>query len=1153
MSNRTISIGFKFENGADGLRNLVMNAEDLRRALSATVIQAQNLNHSVINFGQLAQGMEAFKSALSGISSFLSSLSGDAEPFADAMQATNTMAGRDASGLEALKVEVTELAQRVPVAREALANGLYQVISNGVPEDNWISFLEASSRSAVGGIADLGQVVGVTSTIIKNYGLSWEQAVAVQDKIQLTAKNGVTSFEQLAASLPKVTANAATLGVSIDELMATFATLTGVSGNTAEVATQLAAVMTALVKPSSEAVKIAAQMGVQFDAAAVKAAGGFQQFLSSLDASVKAYAASSGVLEQEIYAKLFGSAEALRALIPLNGELASKFGSNVAEMKNSAGTMDAAFENMSKTGAAAAQSLKNRFVELFDFINEFGTSLKPFFEGIEVMSQLGASIKTVTEAVKTLNLFFIKTCTLKVGAFLTVISTQAGRAAIRTQGLGAAVRATTASTKGLTLALRALGGATAVGLLIWGITEAVTLLTSRTREARKAVDELSASQKQSARTADELKSAEEAYSSSAAEGLGAINKEIASLKALIEAKQDTGDAIRRLNREYGSIFGTYATAEQWLDTLTRKSQVYAASLGFQGKLTELGTQQAGYQVKQAQAKARFDEMVKSGTAYIPDSLEGIITGSKSELLTTEGKVDKNALLTDSFTGDSNEQRAGRYNYNSTRTLTQQALNIIIELEGYRKALAELADETALTAGLAAESAAELAKSLPVTKTASEDVKSKKGKKHNKTAGTPPPEGSIKYKEEQIRTLRTKLDIELDPEARQKLAVEIDRLQKEVDKMHLDAELPLRVADVTEKLSAVELDPIEVKADIKIDFEKQLAPMRKYMAKFGKTTTGELLPVLDGLRSMGSAIGNLGGLFDETGRSWANFAATTVSAIAEILPQLARLIGGHFAEAMAVGTASTAGLGFPAAIPAIAAIVASITSVMASVPKFAEGGIAYGPTLGLFGEYAGAGSNPEVVAPLDRLRGMIADVVVSSAHPETDSGSERIVSRLTETVLGLETVSRTIQRSMESVDEVMVSESVRVSQLMSELTHSVSRVSETFRDFETVRQAVVVPVMTLTDAGLEAVAASVPHFAAGGVIYGPTLGVMGEYAGAGSNPEVVAPLDRLRGIIDHTAGDTTPRNVTFTIEGSRLVGVIDNYMRVAGKSGRRFNF
>lgn len=38
-----------------------------------------------------------------------------------------------------------------------LAGGLYQVISNGVPEDNWITFLEKSASSAVGGMADLGQ------------------------------------------------------------------------------------------------------------------------------------------------------------------------------------------------------------------------------------------------------------------------------------------------------------------------------------------------------------------------------------------------------------------------------------------------------------------------------------------------------------------------------------------------------------------------------------------------------------------------------------------------------------------------------------------------------------------------------------------------------------------------------------------------------------------------------------------------------------------------------------------------------------------------------------------------------------------------------------------------------------------------------------
>ena len=62
------------------------------------------------------------------------------------------------------------------LAREELANGLYQVVSNGVPEDNWIDYLNASARSAVGGIADVGEVVKVTSTIIKNYGLEWDAA-----------------------------------------------------------------------------------------------------------------------------------------------------------------------------------------------------------------------------------------------------------------------------------------------------------------------------------------------------------------------------------------------------------------------------------------------------------------------------------------------------------------------------------------------------------------------------------------------------------------------------------------------------------------------------------------------------------------------------------------------------------------------------------------------------------------------------------------------------------------------------------------------------------------------------------------------------------------------------------------------------------------
>lgn len=290
-------IKFNIKLLVDGKEKLVTatsTVAELRGVLDAAKTEAEKLNTVLVNFNQRVEKFQNINSAISQLAGTLNSVTEESRTFSAAMNAANTMAGKSGEDFAKLKDSVAELSKTIPVAREELANGLYQVISNGVPEDNWIEYLQKSAKASVGGIADLGETVKVTSTIIKNYGLTWDQAGDVQDKIQLTAKNGVTSFEQLAQALPRVTSNAATLGVSIDELMATFATLTGVSGNTAEVSTQLAAIFTALVKPSSEATKMAQQMGIEFDAAAIKAAGGMRNFLTELDKDVKAYASKSG-------------------------------------------------------------------------------------------------------------------------------------------------------------------------------------------------------------------------------------------------------------------------------------------------------------------------------------------------------------------------------------------------------------------------------------------------------------------------------------------------------------------------------------------------------------------------------------------------------------------------------------------------------------------------------------------------------------------------------------------------------------------------------------------------------------------------------------------------------------------------------------------
>jgi len=46
-----------------------------------------------------------------------------------------------------------------------------------------------------------------------------------------------------------------------------------------------------------------------------------------------------------------------------------------------------------------------------------------------------------------------------------------------------------------------------------------------------------------------------------------------------------------------------------------------------------------------------------------------------------------------------------------------------------------------------------------------------------------------------------------------------------------------------------------------------------------------------------------------------------------------------------------------------------------------------------------------------------------------------------------------------------------------------------------------------------------QFANGGIISGPTVGLMGEYAGASSNPEVVAPLNKLTSLLPSAEGTT----------------------------------
>lgn len=106
----------------------------------------------------------------------------------------------------------------------------------------------------------------------------------------------------------------------------------------------------------------------------------------------------------------------------------------------------------------------------------------------------------------------------------------------------------------------------------------------------------------------------------------------------------------------------------------------------------------------------------------------------------------------------------------------------------------------------------------------------------------------------------------------------------------------------------------------------------------------------------------------------DFGKNMLSAIASFMESLGKAI---IATAIATDAFEKLIITNPAAaVGAGIALIAGATAVRNAVEAgpqytaFADGGIVSGPTLGLMGEYPNARSNPEVIAPLDKLQGML---------------------------------------------------------------------------------------------------------------------------------------------------------------------------------------
>lgn len=112
---------------------------------------------------------------------------------------------------------------------------------------------------------------------------------------------------------------------------------------------------------------------------------------------------------------------------------------------------------------------------------------------------------------------------------------------------------------------------------------------------------------------------------------------------------------------------------------------------------------------------------------------------------------------------------------------------------------------------------------------------------------------------------------------------------------------------------------------------------------------------------------LGSTFLQGADSMKEFAKTAKNSIRETIGAVLALGVANAIQKAMEGMAAFPGSVF--LIPAIAGLAGGLakTAFNSLIPSFADGGIVSGPTVGLMAEYPGAKSNPEVIAPLDKLK------------------------------------------------------------------------------------------------------------------------------------------------------------------------------------------
>jgi TP901 family phage tail tape measure protein len=322
------------------------------------------------NLAQFGQGAAIAGAGLAGLLLLDRAVAASSE-FSAAIAEISTLVDEASFSTANLNRVSLELAQTYGGGAVAQARGLYETISAGVTDATKATdLLRVANELAIGGVTNTKTAVDALTSVVNAYSAAGAEARDVSDAFFVAIKAGKTTAAELATTMGRVAPTAASLGVSFADLLAAIAAVTTQGLDTSEAVTGMKAALANIIKPTADATKEASRLGIKFDAATLRVRG-LSGFLQTITSSARFNADS--------LLKLFGSVEALNAVMALTASQSATFNMILGQMGTRAGATEAAFETMANTLAFQ----KRRFASLKEAaLIVIGQALEPIAKAI---------------------------------------------------------------------------------------------------------------------------------------------------------------------------------------------------------------------------------------------------------------------------------------------------------------------------------------------------------------------------------------------------------------------------------------------------------------------------------------------------------------------------------------------------------------------------------------------------------------------------------------------------------------------------------------------------------------------------------------------------------------------------------------------------